>query len=311
MEETGARILCDKSCIAQDSRAIRKIPAPSSDAVQLPRVNEPRSIASVLSLPPLPDAHPAPSKARIWWEIAIVLALGLGQSAVYAIVALAYRLTRETALGDQTATLNPSLSDREVFDLIYQLLSIAFALVPVLLVCFLLWSPRRPHLDSLGLDGTRIGRDVAWGVGLVVAVGIPGLALYAGGRALGLFVAVDPGGLGEHWWTIPVLLLSAARASVQEEFVVLGYLFARLRQLGWGIWPIIVATSVFRASYHLYQGPGGFVGNLLMGLLFGFLFARTGRLLPFLVAHFVVDAAAFVGYPLAANWWPALFGLPG
>jgi membrane protease YdiL (CAAX protease family) len=260
---------------------------------------------------PQPDAVTTPSRARLWWEIGIVLAAGLGQSAVYAIVALAYRLTRETPLGDQSATLNPSLSDREIFDVIYQLLAIAFALVPVLLVCYLLWSPRRPHLRRLGLDGTRVGRDIGWGVGLVVAVGIPGLALYAGGRALGLFVAVNPGGLGDHWWTVPVLLLSAARAAIQEEVVVLGYLFARLRQLGWGVWPIIVATSVFRASYHLYQGPGAFVGNLLMGLLFGLLYARTGRLLPFLVAHFVVDAVVFVGYPLAAGWWPQLFGLPG
>lgn len=258
-----------------------------------------------------PDALPAPNRARLWWEIAIVLALGLGQSAVYAIVALAYRLTRETALGDQSTTLNPSRSDTEIFDLIYQLLGIAFALVPVLLVCYLLWSQRRPHLGRLGLDGTRVGRDVAWGVGLVAAIGIPGLALYAGGRALGLFVAVNPAGLGDFWWTIPVLLLSAARASLQEEFVVLGYLFTRLRQLGWGVWPIIVATSVLRASYHLYQGPGAFVGNLLMGLLFGFLYARTGRLLPFLVAHFLLDAVVFIGYPLAAAWWPSLFGLPG
>ncbi|MCS0498982.1 CPBP family intramembrane glutamic endopeptidase [Protaetiibacter mangrovi] len=260
---------------------------------------------------PPPDERLEPSQARLWWEIAIVLALGLGQSAVYAIVALAYRLTRETALADQTATLNPSLSDREVFDLIYQLLAIVFALVPVLLVCFLVWAPRRPHLAPLGLDGRRVGRDIVWGAGLVAAIGIPGLALYAGGRALGLFVAVDPGGLGDHWWTVPVLLLSAARAAVQEEFVVLGYLFDRLRRLGWGVWPIVLATSVFRASYHLYQGPGAFVGNLLMGVVFGFLFARTGRLLPFLVAHFLVDAIAFVGYPLAAAWWPGLFGLPG
>lgn len=252
-----------------------------------------------------------PSRARLWWEIAIVLALGLGQSAVYAIVALAYRLTRETALGEQSTTLNPPRSDTEVFDLIYQLLAITFALAPVALVCFLLWSPRRPHLERLGLDGTRVGRDIAWGVGLVVAVGVPGLALYAGGRALGLFVAVNPAGLGDYWWTIPVLLLSAARAALQEEFVVLGYLFTRLRQLGWGVWPIIVATSVLRASYHLYQGPGAFIGNLLMGLLFGALYARTGRLLPFLVAHFLVNAVVFIGYPLAAAWWPALFGLPG
>ncbi|MBN9139861.1 MAG: CPBP family intramembrane metalloprotease [Micrococcales bacterium] len=258
-----------------------------------------------------PDARPPLTRARIRWEIGIVLALGLGQSAVYAIVALAYRLTREEALGDQSATLNPSLSDREIFDLIYQVLGIAFALAPVLLVCYLLWAPNRPHLGALGLDGTRVVRDVSWGTGLVLAVGIPGLAFYAVGRALGLFVAVNPAGLGDHWWTIPILLLSAARAAIQEEFVVLGYLFERLRRLGWGTWPIILATSVFRASYHLYQGPGAFIGNLVMGLAFGWLFARTGRLLPFVAAHFLIDAVVFVGYPLAASWWPGLFGLPG
>ncbi|WP_439902517.1 CPBP family intramembrane glutamic endopeptidase [Microbacterium azadirachtae] len=257
--------------------------------------------------PPPPDA---PSRTRLWWEIAIVLALGLGQSAVYAVVQLIDRYSRPTPLAQQSATLNPALSDRQVFDLLYQLLGIAFSVAPVLLVCFLLWLPARPRLGALGLDGRRIGRDTGWGAALVLAIGVPGLGLYVVGRLTGLFVAVDPGAQSAYGWTIPVLLLSAARAAIQEEFVVLGYLFARLRQLGWGPWTIVLATSVLRASYHLYQGPGAFVGNLGMGLLFGFLFLRTGRLLPFLVAHFLIDAAVFVGYPWVATTWPALFGLP-
>lgn len=254
--------------------------------------------------------HPA-SRSRTWWEIAIVLALGLGQSAVYSIVQLAYRLTDSTPLAEQTATLNPSRSDREVFDLVYQLLSIGFGVVPVLLVCFLLWRPQRPHLQALGLDGRGFGRDAGRGALLVLAIGIPGIGLYLAGRAMGWFVAVNPAGLDAHWWTVPILLLSAARASIQEEFVVLGYLFARLRLLGWGPWSIILTTSLLRGCYHLYQGPGAFVGNVLMGLLFGWLFTRGGRLMPFLTAHFLIDAVAFVGYPWAATTWPALFGLPG
>src|SRR5690606_970051 len=113
------------------------------------------------------------NRARLWWEIGIVLALGLGQSAVYSIVQLAYRLTDSTPLADQTATLNPSRSDREVFDLIYQVLSIGFGIVPVLLVCFLLWQSRRPHLEALGLDGRAYGPDAGWGALLVLAIGIP------------------------------------------------------------------------------------------------------------------------------------------
>lgn len=143
-------------------------------------------------------------------EIAIVLALGLGQSAVYAIVQLAYRLTDEVPLAEQVAKLNPSRSDR-IFDLIYQVLAIGFSLVPVVLVCFLLWQSRRPHLARLGLDGTGVAKDAGRGVLLVLAIGIPGLGLYLAGRALGLTVAIDPAGIDAYWWTVPVLLLAAAR----------------------------------------------------------------------------------------------------
>lgn len=253
---------------------------------------------------------PVVSRGRIWWEIAIVLGLGLGQSAVYAIVAIVNRLTREQSLSQQTATLNPSLSDREIFDLIYQLLDIGFSLVPVLLVCFLLWMPQRPHLARLGIAGARPVSDGARGIVLALIIGAGGIVIYLGAKALDLGVVVNPAGLTAHWWTVPVLLLSALRAGLQEEFVVLGYLFARLRDVGWSTWQIILGSAVLRGSYHLYQGFGGFVGNLIMGAIFGWLFARWGRVLPFVIAHFLIDAAIFVGYPWAAAAFPDLFGVP-
>lgn len=252
-----------------------------------------------------------PSRGRITWEVVLVLALGLGQSAVYAIVAIINRLTREERLSQQTATLNPTLSDREIFDLIYQLLDIAFSLVPVLLVCYLLWMPQRPHLARLGLAGARPVSDVLRGMVLALIIGAGGIAVYLGARALDLGVAVNPAGLDARWWTIPVLVLSAVRAGLQEEVVVIGYLFARLRDLGWGTWQIIVGSALLRGTYHLYQGFGGFVGNVLMGLIFGWLYTRWGRVLPFVIAHALIDAAIFIGYPWAADAFPGLFGLPG
>jgi membrane protease YdiL (CAAX protease family) len=249
------------------------------------------------------------SRRRIWWEISLVLAVSLGQSAVYAIVSLADSLTRPTPLSHQTATLNPSLSNREVFDLIYQLLALVFDVVPVVLVCYLLWSRARPHLARLGIDATRPFGDAGLGLALALAIGIPGIALYLGGKALNISVTVDAAGLNSHWWTIPILLLSALRAGIQEEVIVLGYLFERLQQLGWGRWRIIVAAAVFRGSYHLYQGFGAFVGNVLMGMLFGYLYSRSKRVLPFVIAHFVIDAAIFVGYPWAVAAFPQLFGV--
>ena len=253
---------------------------------------------------------PGLSRGRIGAEVLIVLGLSLGASAVYSVIAIINRLTREEALSQQTATLNSSLSDRQVFDLIYQLLGVFFDLMPVALVCYLLWSATRPHLRLLGVTFDRPVRDVSLGLALALAVGIPGLAFYLLSRFIGISVAVVPTALDSYWWTIPVLLLSALRAAVTEEVIAIGYLYARLGELGWGRWRVILSSALLRGSYHLYQGFGAFVANAVMGIAFGWLYTKYGRLLPLVVTHFALDAAVFVGYPWAASAFPALFGLP-
>ena len=81
-----------------------------------------------------------------------------------------------------------------------------------------------------------------------------------------------------------------------EEVIVLAYLLHRLKQLGWKPAPAIAASALLRGSYHLYQGFGGFVGNLGMGVIFGWLYTRWNRVMPFIIAHFLIDAVAFIGY---------------
>ena len=251
-----------------------------------------------------------PSRRRIGAEVLIVLGLSLGASAAYSIVSLANKLTREQALSQQTTSINNSLSERPTFDLIYQLMAVFFDLVPVALVAFLLWQVSRPHLARLGIDFTRPGRDSLTGVGLALVIGIGGIGVYLGSVAIGINTAVNPTALDSYWWTTPVLILRAIDAGVAEEVIVIGYLFARLRDLGWGRWQIIIASALLRGMYHLYQGFGAFIGNVIMGLLFGWLYTRTGRVLPLVVAHVLIDAAIFVGYPWAAATFPELFGLP-
>ncbi|MET4780931.1 CPBP family intramembrane glutamic endopeptidase [Glaciihabitans sp. UYNi722] len=253
--------------------------------------------------------HP-PSRRRIIAEILIVLGLSLGASAIYSFVSIINSVTLTKPLSSQTATLNGSLSDRQVFDFIYQFLAIFFDLVPVALVAFLLWQAARPHLTRLGIDFQRPGRDALLGLALALVIGIPGIGVYLGSKAIGIGVTVVPSAIDTYWWTIPVLVLSALRAGLQEEVIVIGYLFARLRDLGWKTWPIIVVAAALRGSYHLYQGFGAFVGNFAMGMLFGWLYSRYGRVLPLVIAHFVIDTAIFVGYPWVASAFPGLFGAP-
>ena len=246
------------------------------------------------------EVVPPGERPRLRAEIFIVLGLSLGLSAVYSIIQIIDLSTRSVPLSQQSTSLNTAQSSRQVFDFLYQVVGILGDLVPVALVGYLLWRVARPHLGALGIDGRRPLADSGWGVALALVIGIPGILVYILGRQLGLTVNVVASGGDTYWWSIPVLLLSAARSGLQEEVIMIGYLYYRLNQLGWGRWKIIVFSALIRGSYHLYQGWGAFVGNLAMGIFFGWLYTRYGRLLPFVIAHFVIDAAIFVGYPWAA-----------
>ncbi len=240
---------------------------------------------------------------RLGVEIWIVLGLSLGASGVYAVVNLIRKATEPGGLAEATATLNSSRDTRQIFDFTYQVLGIGFALVPVALALYLLSldAVRETVSERLGLDRHRAGFDLLWGAGLAAVIGLPGLALYGIGRLLGITAEIIPAPDVAFWWTIPVLILAALQNSIVEEVIVVGYLMTRLEQLRWSVPAIIVTSAVLRGSYHLYQGVGPGIGNFVMGLVFGYWFHRTRRVMPLVVAHAVLDIVAFVGYLLLAD----------
>lgn len=239
---------------------------------------------------------------RTWLrvEVVLVLALSLGRSAVYSLIALVQALAAGP-LSAQSTSLNSSIREDPWLDLFYQLLSIAFTLVPVALVVLLLAltaGSLKQALADLGMDLTRPMRDLGWGVAITAGVGLPGLAIYYVGRALGATVEVIPAALDAHWWTVPVLVLHAVKNAVLEEVIVVGYLYQRLERLGWSGRRIIIVSALLRGAYHTYQGVGPGLANLAMGLVFGEWYRRTRRTMPLVIAHTLLDVFAFVGYAL-------------
>ena len=226
-------------------------------------------------------------------ETLVVLSLSLLASAVFAILSLLEAPLR----GVTVASVSQSTQlARQVFGSL-------FSLAPVWLVTYLV---RRSGegLAGIGLAWDRPREDVTRGALLFVVVGVAGIGLYLAAVALGVnrfVVPVPPLG---HWWTVPVLLLNAAEAALLEEVVVVAYLVTRLRQLGVSEVGAIGASALLRGSYHLYQGWGGFLGNVAMGVLFGFVFVRTRRAWPIVIAHFLLDVAAGIGYLLFREHLP-------
>jgi membrane protease YdiL (CAAX protease family) len=249
------------------------------------RLADPRALA------PVP---PAPTDRRtLTEEVLVVLSLSLLASAVYAVLDLLSAPLRGTyvAAGNQSN------------EFLKQVLGFVFGIAPVYLVLHLV---RRDGegVGAVGLEPDRPRQDLGRGVILFLIIATVGIGIYLGAVALGVnrfVVPVPPLG---HWWTVPALLLNAATAALLEETIVLGYLVTRLEQLRWTPIAAVTGAALLRGSYHLYQGWGGFVGNLLMGLFFGFLFIRWRRTWPFIVAHFLLDVGAGVGFLLFRDRLP-------
>ncbi len=258
------------------------------------------------------DGGPDPLPARaLRHELLLVLGVSLGASAIRALVSFTGVLTRPGGLSDHAANLNSSRApDRPWLDLAWQLVGIGTALVPVALVAHLLlreYGYRGGGMRLIGFDTTRTRFDLAWGAVVAAGIGGSGLALYLGAHAAGANLTVVPESLPDVWWKYPVLIASAVQNSVLEEVIVVGFLLRRLDQLGWSPLGALTASALLRGTYHLYQGIGGFFGNVAMGVIFVWLYRRWGRVMPLVVAHALIDIVAFVGYGLLAGrvgWLP-------
>lgn len=233
-------------------------------------------------------------------ELWLTLMVSLGASAIYSLLSLLRKLTSEPGLAGSTATINRPLAEVEWLDFISQLASITLSLVPVVLALYFL------RLDGISIGLIPKAKDFLLGLGLPLLIGIPGLGLYVLAVQLGLTAKVIPSALGDYWWAPLILFLAALRAGLQEEVIAVAFLAKKLQLIRpeTTVLAVVLISSLFRASYHLYQGFSAFIGNFIMGLVFAYLFFRVKRVAPLVIAHTLMNTAVFIGFPLVAPYLP-------
>jgi len=230
-------------------------------------------------------------------ELFLVLMVSLGASAIYSALSLWRKLISTEGLAGSVTTINRPLAADPWLDLASQLSGILLSLVPVLLALYFL------RQDGVSLGLIPKWKDLWHAVLLAASIGIPGLGLYYLALELGLTSVIVPSSLGEYLWSIPILLLAALRAGLQEEIIAVGFLTRKLQQISPALTVVILIliSATFRASYHLYQGPSAFFGNFVMGLVFAWYFHKTSRVAPLVIAHTLMNSVVFVGYPLVGS----------
>ena len=160
----------------------------------------------------------------------------------------------------------------------------------VLVAAGLLWflRVREWTLEKVGL---RVDlRGTAWGVALLAAY-------YALTVVVQLTAQVLPVDMNALIAQIPktdgrismeIVFVASVVNGVFEEVFVAGYAITVLQQAR-GTWTAINVSTAVRVMYHLYQGPFAFLTIVPMGLLFGYVYARTRQLWPLIVAHVLLD----------------------
>lgn len=90
--------------------------------------------------------------------------------------------------------------------------------------------------------------------------------------------------------SLPLAILTSAINPVFEETIETGYFVRSLER--YGIWGAVLASALFRAFLHAYQGINAIVVIFPIGLIFGFVYWRWRQLWPQVVAHVLFDLYA-------------------
>jgi uncharacterized protein len=251
--------------------------------------------------PVLEDSAAGGSSQRYGLELLAVLGVSYGLSGLTSLLSfLRAQIVIQHGVGFSHVATAPIKSGTNTvhyqwLDILDQLASILSGVAPAFLAVVLLM--RSPGGRGFGIGfGRPSAREIGLGLGFAAVIGGPGLGLVYVARQLGANAQIVVTDFPDVWYRIPVLLLEAVQQGISEEVVVCAFVLIRLQQLGWSNQRALITASVLRGSYHLYQGFGGFVGNAIMGLIFGWWFQRTKRVWPLVVAHSVIDAVSFIGY---------------
>jgi membrane protease YdiL (CAAX protease family) len=259
---------------------------------------------AVTTTDPDPDASvpvaTAAAAPRYGFELIAVLGVSFGISGLTSLLSfIRSQITINHGVGFSHVATGPLKSgkntDYQWLDILDQVASILGGVLPAFLAIVLLMRSPGGRGLGIGLDRWRV-RDLLHGAGFAALIGIPGLAFVYLARKSGLNAQIVVTNFPDVWYRIPTLIVEAFQQGIAEEIVVCAYVLTRLRQLGWTNNRALATESVLRGSYHLYQGYGGFVGNAIMGLIFGRWFQRTRRVVPLIIAHSIIDAVSFVGY---------------
>ena len=92
--------------------------------------------------------------------------------------------------------------------------------------------------------------------------------------------------------SLPIAVIFSVANGIYEESLVVGYVIGVLRWCGCGV--AIMVSTMIRVAYHVYQGPDALLIILPIGVLLGYVFYRSRRLWPLVLAHALLNFISLI-----------------
>ncbi|QNH14532.1 type II CAAX endopeptidase family protein [Xanthomonas sp. SI] len=180
----------------------------------------------------------------------------------------------------------PSFSAEGLWGLAFYELLVVALLVPAL--WFRGWTPQ-----ALGLQWQ--GRDIRPAIGLLIACIVACYPVEWLGKDIDEAVNPSMDAMVAGKLSLAAVVAVSLINPIFEEVFVCAYVIRALQRNHSPAFAVNVSVAI-RASYHLYQGPIGAISLVIVGLILGWWFARTGRLWPAIIAHGLMDLLALMAY---------------
>ena len=177
--------------------------------------------------------------------------------------------------------------------------------VPLSALLVVLWT-RRSHTPWREIGYVR---PASWVSSLAVGIVLGGALKLLMKTVVMPLLGADPINAAYHYVVgnpaaLPGMLYAVVvGAGFGEETVFRGYLFERLgKLLGTGVWAktsiVLLTSGLFGLAHYPEQGLAGVEQGTVVGLVFGAIFAVTGRIWMLMFAHAAFDLVA-----LAIIYW--------
>lgn len=163
-------------------------------------------------------------------------------------------------------------------------------------IIYMAYSARWFTLEDVGITFEDFGKQIFMSVMILAVALILIMAVVLIIRGIEHYFSIS---IHSNWYypvkkwhpllTFLYIFYLSMTAGIFEEVVYRGIAISQLKLVVENKWLIILFSSLFFALIHWSMGAKTLLMAFLLGSFWAYLFIRTGKLLPVIIAHFVYD----------------------